>query len=256
MAQSRLALRTFWLCVLTSGLMAIVMSSAAQAESGAHWTYINPSNGELEFFNVALKPLWGTKLDTSTLSFLFTTAGGTKVAITCTSIGVVGSPVLEENGSSSQAQTKYAGCKTFLNGAESKNCEPHSTGAAKGEIITKLYLLLIKLHLLTVGGAVDTTILLTPETKNAKGETSAIAIEIGELCAIGEFLEVTGDQTLIDCQNEFSAHKVEHLFEEFTKLQGLKILGQPAVTDGSHFFFLLGLHKGYKWAGLPSPTKP
>lgn len=251
MVQPKLGFKALSLCALVIGIMAFVTSGIAQAEAGASWTYIDPSTGELKTFTKTLLPLGNAKLDSSTGSLLFTTGGGTKVAFVCTAGALVGEGGVKllETGSTSEAQVKFTGCKTTLNGVESKPCEPH-TGASKGEVITKKGVGLIKLHKLA-DGKNDAVVLITPTEKNAKGEPRGAIIELGELCAIGESVEVTGDLTVSDSQNEFSVHKVEHLAEEFPALRGLKALGQPAVVDGTALVFLEGVHKGLKIAALP-----
>ncbi len=259
MIRSRLGLKALVLSGLVLGLMAFAGGSMAQAETGAQWCWINTGTKVLECSKVGLEPVVQSKTDPESkekLSLLFSTAGGTKVEINCTNLELAGSPKLTLNGGLTEGKAKFTGCKTFLNGAESKNCEPKTTGTAKGTVETKAATGLIKLHLLTVGGAVDSTVLLTPTGKNGKGETQAAILEMGELCAIGETVEVTGDLTLVDCKNAFSSHLVEHLVAEASFLKGLKALGQPASVDGSVMTFLTLGHVGYAFAGLPSPTKP
>lgn len=255
MIRSKLGLKVLGLCTLALGLMAFASSGVAQAEAGSRWCYINPTTLVLQCFNSLLRPTLQYKLETS-LSLLFTTAGGTKVAFTCTAVEMVGEPAFEEEGSISEGKAKYTGCKTTLNGGESKNCQPKTKGTALGTIVTNALRGLIKLHLLTPGGAVDPVILDTPTVVNGKGETVLATLELGELCSIGEIVEIVGDITWIDCQNELAVHKVEHLIEEFPSLRGLRALGQPATIDGSYLMRLVGAHAGYRWAGLPSPTKP
>ncbi len=256
MVQSKLGLKALGLCALVVGIMAFVTSGVAQAETGASWGYKKTEGGTLEKFTTALLPELNAKLDTATASLEFTTAGGTNVAITCTAGQLIGSPKLLENGSISEGQAKFSGCEVFLNGVLSKNCEAKTSGGAAGEIVTNKATGLIKLHLLSVNGPVDPTVLLTPTVKNKAGLTVATIIQMGPFCSVAEEVEVTGDLTLIDCKNEFTVHKVEHLVEEFSKLRGLTALGRPATIVGSAFAFLEGTHKGYFWAGLPSSTKP
>ncbi len=248
--KSRLA----GLCVLLPILLGL-FGGSAQAETGATWTYIN-AKGELKIFTGSLKAKLKLDIESSSIGITATTTGGTKVEIRCTALSLVGSPSLLENGSISEGQTRLSGCKTFLNGTESKSCQPHSAGAAAGEIITKKFVGLIKLHLFAFGSQVDTVILLTPTSKNGKGEFSFAVIEVSELCSVGESIEVTGELSLIDCQKKLSTHQTEHLFEEYEALRLLRMFGQAAAVGGSSFLSLEGEHKGLKWAGLPSPTKP
>jgi hypothetical protein len=246
--HSRLNLRfkVFGLCAVL-GLMAFA-AATAHAEKGAKWTLLN-SKGELSSVTTALLPTGSGTLESSTGSLLFTTGGGTKVAFTCSTGALVGSVKLLEEGSTSEGQIKFTSCKTFLNGSESKPCEPH-TGATNGEVITRKGTGLIKLHLLA-GGAVDSYVLVSPTVGNI-----GAVIELGEECSIGEAVTVEGAISLIDCQNEFAVHKVSHLAEEFPALRGLKALGQPATVDGSALVFLGGAHEGLKVAALASSMKP
>lgn len=252
---SKLGLRALGLSTLVLGLMAFASSGVAQAEAGSRWCYINPTTLVLQCFNSLLRPSFQIKNETN-LSLLFTTAGGTKVAFTCTTAEMVGEPLLEEEGSTSEAKAKYTGCKTFLNGVESKACQPKTNKGPLGTIETTPLRALIKLHLLTPGGIADTVILDTPTVQNGKGETLLATLEIGEECAIGEKVEITGDVTWKDCQNEMGVHKVEHLLEEFPQLRGLRALGKEVVVDGSFLMRLTGAHAGYRWAPLPSPNLP
>jgi hypothetical protein len=252
---SKLGLRALGLSTLVLGLMAFVSSGVAQAEAGSRWCYINPTTQVLQCFNSLLRPSFRIKNETS-ISLLFTTAGGTKVAFTCTAAETVGEPLLEEEGSTSEAKAKYTGCKTFLNGVESKACQPKTNKGPLGTIETTLLRILIKLHLLTPGGIADGVLLDTPTVQNGKGETLLATLEMGEECAIGENVEITGDITWKDCQNELGVHKAEHLLEEFPQLRGLRAMGRPVVVDGSFLMRLTGAHAGYQWAPLPSPNLP
>lgn len=251
MLRSRLGLKVLGLSALVVGLMAFVTSGVAQAETGAKWTYINPTTLKLETFTSALLPVAGIKLDSITKTIFFKTGGGTEVSITCTGEALSGEPKLLENGSISEGQSVMTGCNTFLNGKLSAACLPKTSGAANDEIKTNKFVGLLELHKLAA--STDDVILLIPVVKNAKGETLAATIEMGEECSIGSTVPVTGSLVVYDCPpSTILEHLVEHLIEEFPALRLLKALGQPATIKGSSWLFLIGAHKGFKFAGLPN----
>jgi hypothetical protein len=245
MVRSRLGLKALGLCALVLGLMAFITSGAAQAEPNARWGYLD-SKGELKFFDKILEPETQiSELENKTGSLLFTTGGGTKVTILCTSAAFDEGGLLGPEGKVLLFRAHFTGCITFLNGTLSKACEPH-TGASIGLILSLKMEGLIKLHELA-GGILDTTVLVKPDP-NLKG---LAVIELGEECSIGESVEVGGELVAWDCKNELSVHKLEHLIEEFPKLHLVTALGQPALIDGTALVKLVESHAGIKWAGLP-----
>lgn len=250
MIRSRIGAKALVLCGLVVGLMAFATGGVAQAETGAKWTYINPTTQELKSFDSNLLPLIEGKIEGASASLDFTTKGGTNVSFTCTAFSLTGSPVLLANGSISEGSATFTGCETFLNGVLSKNCLPKTSGAALDEIKTNKAIGLLQLHTLVADGKKHHVVTLLPVTKNAKGEELAATLELGATCAIGESVEITGSLVVWDCKNEGLTHLVEHLIEEFPALKLLKALGQPAKILGSAFAFLGGAHKGIKWAGL------
>jgi hypothetical protein len=255
MARSRLGLKVLGLCALALGLMAFV-ASAAQAEFNAHWNIIK-ANGELlkiESGSTLLPQLEIKELENNTLTLLFTTKSGTKVAILCTAAKFDEGGKLVANGGISEGRILFTGCSVSLNGAAAPGCQAHSTGKAKGEILTERAVGLIVLDKLE-NGEVDDFIKIVP----AVGTTFA-KIEMGEECAIGTLVKIEAKSAgeglwLKDCGLEpnksFLEEKVEHLIEG--SLQGLIALGVPTTTDGSAIVRLAnpGEHGGLKWGGTP-----
>lgn len=247
MIRSRFGLKALVLCGLVLGITAFVMAGVAQAEPGAAWTYINPKTEKLEKFTKELEPqaVIG-EIENKTASLLFTTKGGTKVTILCTSAEFDEGGKLGPEGQVLLFRVLFHGCVTFLNGTLSKACEPHS-GASSGLILSEKVEGLMRLHKLE-SGELDTTVLIFPDPP----ATRLANIELGEECAIGTSVAVGGELVIWDCKNELKVHMVEHLFEEFPKLHLVTALGQPALLDGSVFLKLGGEHAGFKWAGLPA----
>ena len=251
MLRSRLGLKVAGLCGLVLGVMAIG-ATAAQAEVGAHWNVVK-SNGELAQVPGAndLLPLLEIKeAENNTFSFLWTTAGGTKVAILCTAAKFDEGGRLIANGGISLGRLLLTGCVTLLNGVISPPCKPKTTGKALGELLSEKFTGLIVLDKLT-SGEVDDFIKFTPD----EGKLF-FKWEIGVECSIGELVRVESKAAgeglwLKDCKGNagFLEEKVEHLFEE--SLHGLIALGQPMTIDGSFWVRLAGEHTGLKWGGTP-----
>jgi hypothetical protein len=253
MIRSRLGLRALVLSALVLGLTAFVTSGVAQATAGAKWTYISKA-GKLETFTKTLLPAVSAQLEAGTKAVLhFVTAGGTKVLFECTTLSLEGEPKLLENGSISEGQATFTGCETFLNGVLSKFCLPKTNKGAFDVIQTNRATGLLELHKLTSDGKLDHVIKLTPVTKDAKGNPLAATLELGEECAIGASVPITGSLVVYDCPASgitILKHAVLHLIEEFPALRLLKALGQPAEVLGSAFARLTGEHKEFDWAGL------
>ena len=69
---------------------------------------------------------------------LFTTKGGTKVEVLCTTLQSINVRLEPEGFVFFESQLKYTGCLTKLNGVVSKGCEPLSGGTEPGVIKTNL----------------------------------------------------------------------------------------------------------------------
>jgi hypothetical protein len=252
MVRSRLGLKVLGLCALALGLMAFA-SSAAQAEVGAHWNIIK-ANGELlkiELGSTLLPKLEIKEIESNTAELLFTTKGGTKVAILCTAahFDEAGGGLLIAHGGLSLGRILFLGCITKLNGTLSSACKPKTTGKALGEILTEKGTGLIVLN------GTEENVKITPDS----GKLFA-KLEMGLECSIGEIVNVETKEAgqglwIKDCGGNasFLEEKVEHLIEE-SGTKGLIALGQPATIDGSAWVRLdVGTeHKGLKWGGTPA----
>jgi hypothetical protein len=255
MVRSRLGLKALGLCALVLGLMAFA-TSAAHAEKGSTWVIIN-AKGELLNIPGAtdlLPQLEIKEIENNTATLSWTTGAGTKVKILCTAANFDEGGKLIAEGGLSLGRILFKGCVTLLNGVISPPCKPKGGGAPVGEILTNKGKGLIVLDLLT-GGAVDTLVLIKPDEG-----TAFSTLALGEECAIGESITISGELWIKDCKGEtsFKTEAVEHLIEE--ALHGLTVSpgAQPAVIEGSALVRLAnpGEHAGLKWAGLPSATKP
>jgi hypothetical protein len=250
MARSRLGLKVVGACALVLGLMALV-AGGAQAEVGAAWTIINSPLGALVKIPAeSLLPLMEIKeVENKTLSFLFTTKSGTKVAILCTAVKFDEGGLLVAEGGISLSRLQFTGCSVFLNEKAAPSCEAHSTGKTVGELLTEKFKGLIVLDV--VIAVSEDYVKFVPD----EGSTF-IKIELGEECAIGTLVKIEAKALgeglwLKDGGGNasFKEEQVEHLFVE--ALHGLIALGQPLVMDGSMLIRLVFGDFGLKWGGTP-----
>jgi hypothetical protein len=260
MVRSRLGLKALGLCALLLGLMAFA-SSAAQAETNAHWNIITAAKTlvQVNGTNKLFAQLEIKELEGSSAELLFTTKSGTKVSILCTSAKFDEGGLLQASGGISLGRILFKGCLTKLNGVASGACKPSGGGTAEGsgEILTERGKGLIVLDEV-VAGVKEDYVKITPE--NEKGETTKLfsQIKLGKECSIGESVPVEaktlGEGIWIkDCgpnpNASFEEEKLEHLIEE--SLHQLIALGQPATIDGSALVKLAGAHLNLEWGGTP-----
>jgi hypothetical protein len=241
MVRSKLGLKALGLCALVLGLMAFA-SSAAQAESGAHWNVAGTAVTGATAVQTEIKELEG-----NSATLLFTTKSGTKVGILCTTAKFDGGGALIKEGGVSLGRVEFKGCVTFLNGEPSLPCKPKTAGKALGEILSERGTGLIVLD------AGEDYVKITPE--NAKGETAKLfaRLEMGLECSIGEIVNVEAKELgqglwIKDCLGNtgFTKEATTHLIEE--SLHQLIALGQPATIDGSA---VIGLETGQLFSGTP-----
>ncbi len=238
MIKTRFGLKALGLCALVVGLMAMT-ASAAQAKGD--WTYLDKdANKTLLIFTTAQNAELQVKFDPGVVGVLhFKTSGGTEVLFLCSTIELVPAAKLLTGGTTTSVKVKYSGCHTSLNGVLSKNCEPKTGGGPKGTIETNEGFGLIVLH------ESKPAILIKPTAG-----TELAKLELGELCAIGETVPITGEVTLKDCVDA-TKHAVEHLFEPVNLSGELKALGQSATILGSILARLVGATwTGFEWAYL------
>lgn len=187
MIRPKLGLKVLSLCALVFALVSIV-SSGAQAAS---WLV-------LEGANVTEGVGGEVTLAVDTTAILHSKISGTAVLFECPTIAAVGAK-LEAGGKIAKgAKIKFSGCKTKLNGLESKACEPTNAGTEKGVIVTKAG------HAEVKGESIE----VIPD----EGETLT-TMEMGKECSIGTKVPVIGKLLLKDCEEAFLTHKESHLLE-------------------------------------------
>lgn len=238
--RSNLGLRMLAACGLILGLAAF-MSSAAQAEPGAHLWTVN-ANNQLVDLSVGLKG----KKDPNVPLTLTSEVLKIKVVFTCTEFELT-EMKSEENGTLKGGKYIFSGCSTKLNGSASPECEPINEGKEKGVIASKLAGLLVRLDVLADMVKHDVV-----EVNPATGKSFA-TIEMGKTCPIGSKVELLGWFQARDCQNEFLVHKIEHLVQVL--LEQLFLVSETAehttTLGGSWMLYLTGAHKGLKWSIEP-----
>jgi hypothetical protein len=221
-----------------------VWAGAAQAENtGGSWTYINAS-GELKTFEGALaEPEIGTEIDVA-LVMHAEALEGTKVLYECKKISAAAGSKLKANGVL-LGKLIFSECKTFLNGVESKPCEPK-----EGKITTNLLKAQMLLHKLA-GGTIDKILIAEGETE-VGGAANFATIQSTAACALGINVPV-GGKIALEPSNP-TTHEVKHLMKGFSPLSSLWIISNTAEHQtsflGSEWAFLTGAHSGLKWAGL------
>ncbi len=240
MIRSKLGLKALVLSGLVLGLMAFA-TSAAQAETGAKWNVVNSEGKLVEVTTAGLSPQLEIKeIENKTATLAFTTKGGTKVGILCTTAAFDEGGKLISAGGVSLGRILFSKCAVSLNGVLSPACKAHTLGKATGEILTLKAegLLMLDKESETVTSKL---VLLKPDTGTTFAE-----IEMGEECAIGELVKVEGELFLKDVTG-VSNELVEHLISE--GLKKLVALGVPAVIEGTALVRLSGAHLGLKFSG-------
>ena len=199
MLRSRLGLKVLGLCALVLGLMAFG-AAGAQAEVGAHWNVIEASGKLVQIpgANDLLPQMEVKEIENNTGELLFTTAAGTKVALLCTTVKFDEGGLLQANGGISLGRVLFTGCITKLNGVTSAACKPKSGGAPSGSILTEKFKGLIVLDKL-VAVTLTTYVKITPEDDKGKTSKLFLKMELGEECAIGEFVNVEAKSSWRRC---------------------------------------------------------
>jgi hypothetical protein len=254
MTHSRLGLKALGLCALVLGLMTFGFAGVGQAETGAAWDVLDGSGNLIKIPGTNdLLPEVNAEIEKgTTVIFEFTTKTGTEVEFRCKAMSLVASggglSKLGANGSLSKGKAVFALCVTFLNGKESLPCIPKSSGQPFGTIATEE-----ADGLIVLGTGSVPLVLILPLVKNKAGEPIAALIEMGEECAIGTRVEVTGHLDMTECETGvFTTHLVTHLMVEASAFRLLRVMGQVAKLLGSALVNLAGAHAGLRWGGLPS----
>jgi len=232
---------TVKLLILFTALATMALgASHARGELFADWYVSNEAVGNFLLPALAVKEVAGGSAS------LLTTSGATSVKISCTSVNLVGAR-LEVFGSGEISAVEFHGCATYLKEKLSKPCEPfvnlynekgEFVATDKGTIISTELIALIRLH---EGKGV---LLIEP----ALVENRFATINLGEECAVGEKMPITGKLYLQD--SEFATSKVEHKFTEGPLTELIASSTKAASIDGSVVVVLAGAHAGLKWHGL------
>ncbi len=218
--------RTIGLLFFVVGLTAISVGSAQ-----ANWKLIT-SKGELVGVTEALLPQFLLKeAENKTLAFLWTTKNGVAITHLCLTAAVIGMKMLP-SGSTTEGKLRFTGCVTLLNGTLSPACYPRGHLGEKGVFETN------KITATAVAGGI--------KYQPVEGENFA-ALELGEECAIGESLPVTGALFLKESAGTFEKEQVTHLFDQGSS--SIAVLGMPLTLDATLVIELSGEHMGLKWAG-------
>lgn len=237
MIRSRFGLKALLLSGFVLGLMAFG-AAGAQAEEGSKWIVNGVDVGSLA------PQLVVTEVENDSAGLFFETAGNTEVEILCTDAEFVEGGKLIAEGGISLGRVAFTGCIVLLNGVFAKNCKPQTQGEPVGEILSERGEGLL---VLDEGASNEDLVLITPV--DGPAELFAI-VEMGELCAIGEEVDVKGEGLWIgDATGETASltATVTHLIEE--GLNGLFALGQPAELVGSAVIGLGGTHSTLGWKG-------
>lgn len=241
MIRSRLGLKALVLSGFVLGLMALG-AAGAQAEPNSKWLVSGVDVAD------TLPQLVIKQVENNSAVLEFKTKAGTEVEILCTDGEFDTGGKLAAEGGITLGTIVFTGCLVNLNKVFAKNCKPHSSGKPDGEILTAAGKGLLLLDKLASGALTDLTII-----KPDVGKVFVI-IEMGELCAIGEKVNVeTATEAdglwLKDIGGNTGAleSKAVHLIVEAdSPLHKLLALGQPALILGSAE---VELGSGLPWKG-------
>jgi hypothetical protein len=233
MSHSKFGLKALGLCLLAA--LSVMAFAATGAQAKGHW-FVN-----LVLLTKTIKVEALEGIDALLLSTFG--AGNTPIEILCSKI-LVDDGLLFSDGSS-LGLLLFSNCQTFLKkeATPTKNCKPLEP------IDANVVNLLIHHNK-------KTYILFSPKTK------AFTTLHLGELCAAGENIEVTGSNVaecglllenlwhLEDCAVEKVQHEIREapagLFPSDLLSFGLR----PAHLDGDVKLVLGGEHALEKWGGL------
>jgi hypothetical protein len=234
MSHSKFGLKALGLCFLAALSVMAVTAVAAQANNGH--IYVN-----LTLLTETVQVREATKNTTGTLLSTFG-AGETPIAITCTAI-LVHDGLLFTDGSS-LGEILFSSCSTSISGLLKANCKPLEPIVAP-----------VKNLLLHHNG--DTYILFSP-----KSGTVFTTLHLGELCAAGEEVEVTGNLkaecgsllgvTPLWHHEDCNVHKVTQTIQQAPAAlfpnHKLSFGSKVATLDGHVGLIAIGNHLNGSWA--------
>lgn len=231
-------------------LLIALYAGSARAETGAKWLVL--TSGEAVKTAEELPVTLKGELPAGSKLILIAKFAGVKDEVSCTAAELIGMKLEGEGSIPAGGKLKLAGCKIFLNGAESKPCEPHTKGAPAGTLETTKLRGDLGLHPL----------------KNEKGEVIAlhgpiriepevglklVIVLMGEECAMGEEGLIAGTLYFKDSEGSIETHRVKHSIEEGPGSSVL-MFGEKAENlvhiAGSMLLSLGGTHSGLKWSGM------
>jgi hypothetical protein len=239
MIRSKLSL--LGLCAVTLGMMAIGVG-AAQA-SLFTWLVLDEGGTALE----SLKAELASEKDSQGLTLL-TKLLGIKVAITCTTLKLVGVNLEAEGKLTTGGRARFEGCEGYGKGTleEALVCKVHSAGTGSGIVETGQLKGELVLHELAGG---STELLTKVEPK----EGTSLAVVLTEGCILPESNPVHGSLFIKDSEGKAEGHNVKHLIAQ-GPLTSLYVGAHTTEhletsTDGSVWVSLAGVHKSLAWAG-------
>jgi hypothetical protein len=165
--------------------------------------------------------------------FLYTTKSGTKVKILCKDYSSTSSFLFVSG--TFKLVLLYKTCEVYLNGELANGCTPKGSPEAK-----------LKGGLILESG--KTYGLVSP----SEG-TIFISFSLGEECAIGEKITVTGSAILEDCSGSFETEVVKRLvkFPPPFVADGVSVASAVSATiESSMWLKLKGPDTGKKWSAL------
>jgi hypothetical protein len=233
------------LCLLAILCSMAFATTSAQAETGANWMVNGANINSTLLPTVQVKEvenLPGTKERHLVLLGMIM---GVNFEILCTGMTLVEAVLKASGGSLGKA--RFSGCATLIKGSESKACQPKGESKEAGVIVTRLLQDLIVLHTLA-GGGVEALDRIEPEEGSV-----ILTFQTGAECSFGELIELRGTFFAKDCNNQFQAEQITHLFVQgpLTKLFLNLNPANVANVDGSVVTELSGKHAGLTWSGLP-----
>jgi hypothetical protein len=244
MKRSKLGLKALGLCAIVVGLMVCLGATAAQAETGAKWTWKNGASSG-EFTNTLEAKTTLTVVGGSAQLLI----AGSTVGVKCTTAAIAasgtGNGKLAGGGLILLGKVVFGGCLLTSSGVVNTKCKTTSpsgletveTEAGTGEL---------KLHELANKTKDDTT-LFKPDT----GTVLAHIVSV-EGCPIAEEIIVEGELVLYEADGTGRNLKVTHRVTEFPGLQLMTVGAAKATIDGSADVTLAETHLGFEWAAIPN----
>jgi hypothetical protein len=224
----RFGYKVLWFCLFA--WISLMTFTTTDAQAKGHWVITPPPDviAEEEGSDFVLLSTFG--------------AAKTPIAILCGRIAIDESELLFEG--SSTATILFYTCQTEISGLLKTNCKPLEP------ITTKVKNLLLHHNS-------DTYVLISPNSG-----TIFVTLHLGELCAAGEEVEVTGHAVAEcgailgslwhheDCSTEKVVHEIRQAPVELFPKHGLNFGSKTASFDGEGKLSLTGENLGARWAAL------